>query len=146
VVKNLGPPGEVPFLPSSYDPSKNGSRALTHFTSRVRCDLSTDTNTLLTSEPSKPRWANRGNRYSYEVLKVLQELLEFRGVGRVIPQRPKGCLKVLPRPSVLDSSHSPRCREALYRECGVVAKFPLVEARCGKNFQIARKIFLDETF
>jgi hypothetical protein len=101
VVKNLGPPGEVPFLPSSYDPSKNGSRALTHFTSRVRCDLSTDTNTLLTSEPSKLRWANRGNRYSYEVLKVLQELLEFRGVGRVIPQRPKGCLKVVPRPSVL---------------------------------------------
>jgi len=146
VVKNLGPPGEVPFLPSSYDPSKNGSRALTHFTSRVRCDLSTDTSTLLTSEPSKPRWANRGNRRTYEVLKVLQELLEFRGVGRVIPQRPNGCLKVLPRPSVLDSGHSPRCREALYRECGVVAKFPLVEARCGKNFQIARKIFLDETF
>ena len=124
VVKNLGPPGEVPFLPSSYDPSKNGSRALTHFTSRVRCDLSTDTSTLPKLWVPKPRSANRGNRYSYEVLKVLQELLEFRGVGRGLPQRPKGCLKVLPRPSVLDSGHSPRCREALYRECGVVVKFP----------------------
>ena len=146
VVKNLGPPGEVPFLPSSYDPSKNGSRALTHFTSRVRCDLSTDTNTLLTSEPSKPRWANRGNRRAMRYTKELLLLRGLRGVGRGLPQRSKGCLKVLPRPSVLDSGHSPRCREALYRECGVVAKFPLVEARCGKNFQIARKIFLDETF
>jgi len=69
VVKNLGPPGEVPFLPSSYDPSKNGSRALTHFTSRVRCDLSTDTSTLPKLWVPKPRSANRGNRYSYEVLK-----------------------------------------------------------------------------
>lgn len=39
----------------------------------------------------------------------LGELLEFRGVGRVIPQRPKGNLKVVRGPSVLDSGHSPRC-------------------------------------
>jgi len=98
----------------------------------VRCDLSTDTSTLPKLWVPKPRSANRGNRYSYEVLKRpmgitisdLGELLEFRGVGRVIPQRPEGCLKDGPRPSVLDSGHSPRCREALYRECGVVVKFP----------------------
>jgi hypothetical protein len=130
--KKFGAPGGSTFLPSSYDPSKNGSRALTHFTSRVRCDLSTDTSTLPKLWVPKPRWANRGNRYYYEVLKRhmgitisdLGELLEFRGVGRGLPQRPKGGLKVLPRPSVLDSGHSPRCREALYRECGVVVKFP----------------------
>ena len=70
----------------------------------------------------------------------LGELLEFRGVGRGLPQRPKGGLKVLPRPSVLDSGHSPRCREALYRECGVGGKISL------KISRVARKIFLDETF
>ena len=84
LVKNLGPPGEGPFYPRGIQITaalKKRSRALTHITSRVRCVLSTDTPSLLTCGWSKHRWANRGNRYSHE---VLQELLLLRGVGRGI--------------------------------------------------------------
>ena len=60
-------------------------------------------------------------------MRNLGELLEFRGVGRGQPYED---LKWLPRPSVLDSGHSPRCREALVV---VVKKLPFVAD--AKNFQ-----------
>ena len=71
-------------------------------------------------------------------MRNLGELLEFRGVGRGQPYED---LKWLPRPSVLDSGHSPRCLEG---PCGSGEKIALCSGR--KKFPEKRKIFLDETF
>jgi len=150
VVKNLGPPGKGLFtleVNSNHGRSKKRSRALTHITSRVRCDLSTDTKTLLKLWVPKHRSANKGNRYSHEVLKDLQELLEFRGVGRGITSH--GLWGHREWATAPAGTASPLRTVKAYVPMVVIklmAKFPLVEARCGKNFQIARKIFLDETF